>query len=325
MAVSRSASDRRGFLAGAIASLGLVPGLAACAQGGRAGVVLGDQVHLLQSKLEAARALNGTGYAITWANFPGAAPLLEALNAGAVDTAPAGDLPVVLAAAAGCKLKIAAVSRFAPESMAVIVPKGSGLRSVADLAGKSVIVSSARGSISHYVLLEALREADVDPAQVRIGFMLPNDAAAAFASGQIEAWATFGIYQAKAEAAGARILRDGRGIGPGYTLIAVSDAALADKARRDAIADFLGRARTANAWCQANPDAYAQIYARQTGVELAIAKVMIARERPGLSAPDEAFANDLQRAADRFLDYGVLPGRVKIMDYVETGLLPATA
>lgn len=321
MAASPSGSDRRGFMAGAIASLGIIPGLAACSRGPGQGIVLGDQVHLLQAKLEAARALDGVSYRISWGNFPGAAPLLEALNAGAVDTAPAGDLPVVLAAAAGCRLKIAAISQAAPESMAVIVPAGSAIRSVRDMAGRSVIVSSARGSISHYLLLEALREADVPESAVRIGFMLPNDAAAAFASGQIEAWAIFGIYQAKAEAAGARVLRDARGIGPGYSLIAVSEGALIDPAKRAAIADVLGRARRANQWCAANPEPYAQIYARQTGVDIALARKMVSRERPALNVPDDAFINDVQRAADRFLEYGVLPRRVKVAELVESSLI----
>jgi sulfonate transport system substrate-binding protein len=324
MVVSRSASDRRTFLAGTIASLGLVPGLVGCR--GKAGgteLVLGDQVHLVQAKLEAANALGSVPYRISWANFPGAAPLLEALNAGAVDTAPAGDLPVVLAAAAGCKLKIAAITRTATKSMAIIVPNGSPIGSVRDLAGKSVIVSSARGSISHYLLLEALREADVPVTAVKISFMLPNDAAAAFSTGQVDAWATFGIYQARAEAAGARILRDGAGIGPGYSMIAVSERALADAGKRGAVVDFLSRAQRANDWCRQNPGPYTALYARQAGVDPAIAQTMVSRENPGLSAPDEAFINAVQRAADRFLDQGVLPVRVRIADLVAPDLLRA--
>lgn len=321
MAVSRFSSDRRTFLSGAIASLGLVPGLVACGGTGKSGVVLGDQVHLLQAKFEAAGSLANAPYPVTWANFAGAAPLLEALNAGAVDTAPAGDIPVVLAAAAGCRLKIAAVTRSSPQSMAIIVPGKSPIRTVADLAGRSVIVSSARGSISHYLLLEALREADVPPQTVNIGFMLPNDAATAFATGQIEAWAIFGVYQAKAEAAGARILRDGSGIGPGYGVIAVSDAALGDASKREAIGDVLKRAKAANAWCRDHPDEHATIYARQTGIDIAIARTMVARERPGLAGPDEGFINAVQQAADRFLEYGILPRRVRIADYVASGLI----
>ncbi|NKJ44006.1 ABC transporter substrate-binding protein [Novosphingobium sp. SG720] len=316
-------SDRRGFLAGAAASLVVVPALAACGhrQAGTA-LVLGDQVHLLQAKLEAAGALDGVPYRYTWASFPGAAPLLEALNAGAVDTAIAGDLPVVLAAAAGCRLKIVAVSQSAPESMGIIVPRGSAIKDVADLAGRQVIVSSARGSISHYLLLEALREADVPVERVKIGFMLPTEASAAFASGQIAAWATFGLFQARAEAAGARVLRHGRGIGPGYTLITATEAALADPAKRGAIGDVLARLRRANAWARAHAEDYAHVYARQTGVDLALARTLVARERPDLAPPDDAFLSAVQRAADRFAEYGMLPRRVHLPDYCDFTLLP---
>jgi sulfonate transport system substrate-binding protein len=250
--------------------------------------------------------------------------LLEALNAGAVDTAPAGDLPVILAAAAGCRLKIAAINHGSGRSMAIIVPGPSPIKSVRDLDGRSVIVSSARGSISHYLLLEALREAGVPIDRVRIGFMLPTEAAAAFASGRIEAWATFGIYQAKAEAAGARILRDGTGIGPGYGIIAVSEAALADVGKRAALGDVLVRSKAANRWCHDHIEDYARIYARQTGVTPALARVMVERENPDLHAPDAAFVATLQRAADRFHDdYGVLPRKVDVSALIAPGLLPA--
>lgn len=321
MAVSPLHFDRRGFLGGMVASFGLVPGVAACHRKAK-GVVLGDQVHLAQGRLEAAKALDGVSYPITWASFPGAAPLLEALNAGAVDTAPAGDLPVVLAAAAGCRLKIAAISQFAPEAMAVIVPGNSPIRHVADLAGRQVIVSSARGSIAHYLLLEALREAGVPQEKVKIGFMLPTEAASAFAHGQIDAWATFGVYQLRAEAAGARILRDGRGIGPGYSLIAVSEAALADPVKRADISDVLRRMQRADRWCADHLDDYAALYARQTGVDPALVNRLVQRQTPGLTVPDAAFIASVQRAADRFQgDYDILPRRVDVAGLVVSDLL----
>lgn len=323
MAAFPSASDRRQFLKGAAAGCALLPWLAACGRNGADGmVVLGDQVHLSQTKLEAAGQLANVPYRITWANFPGAAPLLEALNAGAVDTAPAGDLPIVLAAAAGCRLRIAAVTRSKPQAMAIIVPKDSPIRTVAQLKGQTVIVSSARGSISHYLLLEALREAGVVADAVKIAFMLPNDAAAAFATGQITAWATFGVYQARAEQAGARILRDGSGIGPGYSAIAVSEAALASPNKRKAIAEFLVRSQRASIWCRENPAEYARLYARQTGLDLATAQLLVGRENPGLLRPDAEFVTALQSAADRFYrDYRMLPRAVDVAALIEPGLL----
>jgi len=320
MGASPLLSDRRSVLGG-LAILGIMPGLAACHRGDT-GLVLGDQVHLVQGRLEAAKALDGLTTPIKWASFQGAAPLLEALNAGAVDTAPAGDLPVILAAAAGCRLKIVAISQFAAEAMAVIVPKGSPIRNVADLAGRQVIVSSARGSIAHYLLLEALREAGVAPDKVKIGFMLPTEAASAFASGQIEAWATFGVYQLRAEVAGARILRDGRGIGPGYSVIAVGEAALADPAKREALRDVLSRMQRADDWCAQHLADYAALYARQTGVDAALVGQLVRRQTPGLHAPNTKFIASVQRAADRFFnDYGILPRRVDVAGLVVPDLL----
>ncbi|HUD92413.1 ABC transporter substrate-binding protein [Sphingobium sp.] len=314
-------SDRRTFLAGAA-----VLGLAACGGAGKSGrtkLVLGDQVHLLQSKAEAAGALTALPYDIEWANFVGAAPLLEALNAGAVDTAPAGDLPVVLAAAAGVPLKVIAGSVSSTRDIGIIVPPGSAIRRVADLAGHRVIVSSARGSISHYLLLEALKEAKLDRRKVDIGFMLPNDAAAAFAAGRVDAWATFGTYQIAAEARGARLLRDGQGINTGLTLIAASQKALDDPAKRSAIRDALARLRTASQWAQAHPDAYAAVFAKATGVDPKLAKLIVDRQNPVLVAPDAAVVKPLQRVVDRFHADGELPVHVDVASIVDPRVFPA--
>lgn len=314
-------SDRRTFLVGAAAF-----GLAACGgagKGGRTKLVLGDQVHLLQSKAEAAGALGDLPYDIEWANFVGAAPLLEALNAGAVDTAPAGDLPVVLAAAAKVPLKVIAASRFSPRDIGIIVPKGSPIRKVADLSGRRVIVSSARGSISHYLLLEALKEARLDRRSVEIGFMLPNDAAAAFAAGRIETWATFGTYQIAAELAGARVLRDGDGINSPYSLLVASQAALDDPQRRAALRDIVARLKKSAEWASRHRGDYAVLFARQTKVAPEVAAIVAKRQNGELVPPDAAVTAPLQRVVDRFYADGELPAHVDVARIVDAGVFPA--
>lgn len=312
-------SDRRAFLAGAAAL-----GLAACGGGiGRTRLVLGDQVHLLQSKAEAAGALNGLSYDIEWVNFVGAAPLLEALNAGAVDIAPAGDLPVVLAASAGVPLKIVAGALSSTKDIAIIVPPGSPITSVAGLASKRVIVSSARGSIAHYLLIEALKEAKLDRRKVDVGFMLPNDAAAAFAAGRIDAWATFGTYQIAAEQRGARVLRDGEGINTGLTLIAASDACLADPHKRQALKDVMARLHKSSLWAQAHPADYARIFAAQTKVDPRLAALVVERQNPLLVPPDAAVVKLLQQVVDRFHADGELPAHVDVASIVDAGIFPA--
>lgn len=311
-----------------LATLAAVLAVAGCGGGkpaGPAALVLGDQAGLTQAKINAAGALKDAPFAYSWASFPGASPLFEALAAGAVDTAPAGDTPVIAAAAARAPIRIVAATRSSGAGVAILVPSDSAIRTVADLRGHEVIVSSARGSVAQYLLLGALREAGVDPAQVTIGFMPPNDAAAAFGAGRIEAWATFGIYQATAESRGARIVRDGRGINSGLGFLAVAQAALDDPAKRQAIIAYVARLRRANDWSRAHPDAYAAVYARQTGVPLSIAKVMVARENPSLVAPDAAIARELQTVADRFHREGVLPASVDVAPLVDATIFAAAA
>ncbi|MDC7683764.1 ABC transporter substrate-binding protein [Asticcacaulis sp. BYS171W] len=313
-------SDRRTvltLLAGA--------GLYACAPKppARLKLVLGDQVYLLRSRLEAAGQLKDVPYQAEFANFAGAAPLLEALNAGAVDTGVAGDIPAIFAAAAGVPLKIVGVGRSSARDIGIIVPKGSKIANVAGLRGHKVIVSTARGSISHYLLLAALEEAGVPVNEVEIGFLMPNDAAAAFAAGQIEAWAIFGIYQAKAEAEGARVLRTGEGINTGLGVIAASEKALADPVKRTAIADYLVRLRKANEWCAANPEAYAKIFAERTGVSVAIARTIVGWQNPLFLAPTPDIVAQLQATTDKLHSFGVLAQPVDIASITDPSLAPA--
>lgn len=315
--------DRRAFVAGA-AGLGVLA-LSGCGKEGtgRVKLVLGDQVFLTRSRAEAAGVLDGLSYDIEWANFVGAAPLLEALNAGAVDTAPAGDLPIVLAAAAGVPLKIVAVSFLSTRDIGILVPAESAVQSVADLQGRHVIVSSARGSIAHYLLLEALKEANIGRSRVDIGFMLPHDAAAAFAAGRIEAWATFGSYQIAAELRGARLLRDGQGINTGLTLIAAAQSALDDPRKRTALRDILRRLRRSSLWAQEHPDAYEKIYIERTKAEPAVAKLVVARQNVPLVAPDPAMIGALQNVVDRFHADGEMPRHVDVASIVDASVFPS--
>jgi sulfonate transport system substrate-binding protein len=288
--------------------------LASCGQAPpaqkRASLVLGDQVGLSRAKMDAAGALNGAPFDYSWALFPGAAPLFEALVAGSVDTAPAGDTPVIAAAAGNAPIRIIAATRSSGRGVAILVPRRSAIQSVAQLRGRQVVVSSARGSVAQYLLLGALREAKVDPKDVKIAFMPPGEAAAAFEAGHIDAWATFGTYQATAEARGARILRDGRGINASLGFITASTKALDDPLKRAAIVEYVRRQRAANLWSRAHPEKYIAVFAQVTRVKPEIARTIVERENPVLVAPDAAIAAELQTVADRFYAEGVLPQKV---------------
>jgi sulfonate transport system substrate-binding protein len=286
----------------------------------RVTLVLGDQVKLLRTKAEAAGVLEDVPYKIQWASFQGAAPLFEAVVSGDVDTAMAADTPALAAAAGGARVKVVAASVSSPAGVAILVPPGSAIRSVADLKGRNVIVSSARGSVAHYLLFGALREAGLKPDDVNTGFMLPSDAAVAFSSGKIEAWATFGTYQASAEVHGARVLRDGVGINSGIGVIAASDAALADAGKRAALADVLQRLARSNTWANGHPEQYAAVFQRLTGLAPDVVRLVVSRDRPQLRAVDQQIVRQLQAVADTFFEAKLFPRRVDASLLVDASL-----
>ncbi|MFT4247047.1 MAG: ABC transporter substrate-binding protein [Pseudomonas sp.] len=289
-------------------------------------LVLGDQARSLRTLVEASGAFEGLPYQVEWANFVGAAPLFEAQRAGAIDLGWAGDTPVLAAASSGMPLKVIASARSGGRGVAILVRPGSDIRSVADLRGRNVVVSSARGSVAQYLLVRALQRAGIDERDVRIGFALPTDALSAFNAGRIDAWATFGIYQAFAEQAGARVLVDGEGISSGLGFVTASGATLADPGKRRAAGEVLARLARAYDWARAHPREYAQVIARANSVPLAVAQRLV--DYGYASAPLTAVADTdllaLQQIADLFAERGLFPHRIDAFALADRSVFPAS-
>ncbi|WP_122455070.1 ABC transporter substrate-binding protein [Pseudomonas viridiflava] len=280
-------------------------------------LVLGDQAKGLRTVVEASKAFDGVPYQVEWANFQGAAPLFEALRAGAVDLAPAGDTPVLAAATGGAPLRIVAVRRSQARSIAILVPKDSPIQTVADLKGRNVVISSARGSISQYLLIRALANAGVKESDVNIGFVMPTDALPAFNAGKIEAWATFGVYQAFAEEQGARVLLSGEGINTGLTFITASDEVLTDPVRRQAINDVLKRLAKALDWARNNTDQYAEVFARVNDIPLPVSRRLQSWGIEALEPVEDRDVDALQQVDDLFVEKKIFPHAVKVAELVE--------
>ncbi|MDU4059365.1 MAG: ABC transporter substrate-binding protein [Pseudomonas oryzihabitans] len=275
-------------------------------------LVLGDQARGLRAMMEAAGTLEGAPYNYRWANFQGAAPLFEAQRVGAVDTSYAGDLWVLMAASGGVPLKLIATNVGYPQANGLLVQKDSPIHSVKDLKGRTVVVSSAKGSISQHLLYAALEEAGLKREDVTVKFVLPTDASAAFNAGQIDAWATFDPYLGIAEQQGARLLRDGQGLTTALGFLTATPASLEDPAKRAAIADFAGRLAQARAWAVAHPQDYARVYAELTRLPEGAAVAISTRTSRGLRPVQPADVAAVQQVADLFSELQVLPKPVDV-------------
>jgi sulfonate transport system substrate-binding protein len=305
--------------------------LAACggnpgADGGRVTLTLGDQANGLKTLFAASGALQGADFDYKWAEFQGAAPLFQAMQGGTVDTGTAADIPTLQAISGGLPIKAVAASQSNGQGTAILLRKDSAVHTVADLRGKQVVVSTARGSIAEYLLANVLRKAGLSYSDVKVAYATPTAAQAAFSSGKIEIWATFGVYQATAAAQGARILVDGRDGGTsGIGFISAATKTLGDPERKAALADFLQRYAKAVQWTATNADAYAKVYSDSNGVPPDVAKVVVAQGSTTAVPVDAGVVAKVQPVADLMHSIGVLPTDVKVADHVDASVFSAAS
>jgi sulfonate transport system substrate-binding protein len=296
-------------------------GLAAAAVAGRAQaageVVLraGDQKGGCQSVLQAAGLLNDLPYRIEWSQFPAAAPLLEALNAGAVDTAYAADAPTTFALAAGVRGRVIAASRSSGAGTAIVVPADSPIRTAADLKGRRI--GTNRGSIGYMLVTALIRRQGWSAGDVTIANLLPADAKAALSARAIDAWSTWAPYVAQARLeGGARVVVDGSGgLLTGLDFQTATDSAIAGK--RAALADYAHRLAKARLWASSHIDAFAAEFAREVGVTPAVAKLSFQTDWPLGVAVDEQVIAGEQSTADLYLAAGVIPQRLEVAPYFD--------
>nr|WP_109582745.1 ABC transporter substrate-binding protein [Cupriavidus plantarum] len=314
-------NPRRQFLRQGAASLAMLyAGSGAFAQG-RVVLKAGDQKGGFRALLEAANALEGVPYDIQWTEFPAAAPLAEALNAGAVDSGPIGDAPAIFALAAGTRIKLIGANRSDPYGTAVLVRPDSPLKTAADLKGKTI--GTNRGSIGHYVALKALESAGLGPNDANIRFLPPADTKLALTNGSVDAWATWEPYTAMAETSGhARVLVSGRGLSSGLSFLAATESALATK--RAALQDFLQRVVRAQRWSYQHVPEYSASLARIIGIAPEAARLQFERRNTQWRPIDAALIATQQSTADFYLKTGLLKQRLDVRQTFDTTFaLPA--
>jgi sulfonate transport system substrate-binding protein len=287
---------------------GLAVASAGCVDHGAPVLKVGSQKGGTKALVSAAGVLSGAPYRVEWSEFPAAQPLLEALGAGAVDLGAVGDAPFLFAYASGGRVKAVHATRSASggAGTVLLVPKGSEVRSVVDLKGARI--ATGRGSIGHYLLLRLLEGAGLAPSDVQLVFLSPGDAKAAFSSGSIDAWVTWGPYVAVAESRdGARRIADGQGLMSGYGFEVAGLQAIATK--RAQVADFLTRLSQAQRWLATHKTEYAAALAKETGLDLDIAAATLSSTRGEPVPIDAAVLAEEQAVLDRFIAAGAITGR----------------
>lgn len=289
--------------------------LAACGQGhgqGKAGVLrVGSQRGGTKALLNASGALEGIDYSIEWSEFPAAQPLLEAIGSNAVDVGVAGDAPFLFAYQAGSPIKAVQVQTVLERpalALGILVGGKSSAHRLADLKGKRI--ATTRGSIGHYLILQALADEKLPSDFVHIAFLSPSDSKAALESGAVEAWSVWIPYITLAIRDGYRVLVDGQTLLSGAGFDVASEAAITGK--RDILKDFLGREAKALVWAKAHPDDYAKVLSEDTGLPFDVAREMALRNARVVIPFTPDFIAQQQKVVDTFRAAGEIKASLPI-------------
>jgi len=250
---------------------------------------------------------------VRWVEFQFGPPLLEALSSGAIDIGAVGDAPPILAQSAGADLVYVA---SAPATQnALLVPKESPIKTVAELKGKKI--AFGKGSSSHNLVVQALRQAGLKYSDIEPAFLTPADAAAAFATGRVDAWAIWDPYYAIAQQRhNARALvttNDGLGSHSFY----LANRSFANS-NPDVLSAALDELRKVTAWAAKNRDKLASITAEVTGVSFEAQKTATDRYPLEFNPLTEPVLNQQQAIADAFFEIGLIPKKITVRDIVWT-------
>ncbi len=298
-------SRRRVLQTGAFSSALLLTG---CKKSGQnVTLTLGDQKGGLQTLLAESGQLTGLKYTIKWAQFGAAAPLFEAMNAGAIDAGIAGDAPFVFFLASKPPVLAIAALNFTSltaQAAGILVTPSSGLKAIHDLVGKRVAV--VRGSSGQYVVLAALQAAGLPLDAVDFIYLGPSDGMTALLNGGVDAWGTWQPYIAIGELHnGLQAIDLLSGLLEGVGFIVATNAAIRNK--QAALQDFLSRFGKARDWAASHPGDFATAFAKDTGVPLDVAQSYAANNAYAVVQIDAGRIASVQKLADLYAKAKLLP------------------
>ncbi|MDZ4876622.1 MAG: putative aliphatic sulfonates-binding protein [Chroococcidiopsis cubana SAG 39.79] len=275
-------------------------------------------LNALKARGELEKALAASGSSVKWTEFPAGPPMLEAMNAGSIDFGYTGEAPPIFAQAAGTPLVYVAYDPWSPKAEAIIVPKDSPIKTVADLKGKRV--AFAKGSNTNYLVVKALEKAGLKYSDIKPAFLAPADARAAFEGRNVDAWAIWDPYLAAVEqATGARTLTDATGLAPnrGYYLAAKSFV----EQYPSALKTVLDRVSKVSDWAKQNPAQVAKFLAPQLGIDAAALEVAEKRREYGVLPITSEIIARQQQVADTFYKINLMPKEIKVQEIVWKGNL----
>lgn len=263
--------------------------------------------------------LDKTPYKVQYSVFAGGNLCLEAMAAGQIDFTGSSETPPLFAAQAanGGNFKIIAVNNSNTLLQELVIPKGSPVKTVADLKGKKV--GYIKATTAQYFLLKMLQKAGLQWSDIQAEPISTADGVTALVSGRLDAFASYGNTITSARRLGATTLASAKDILSGNFPYEASLAAISDKGKHAAILDYLLRIEKTNLYQAQHVADWANISAKPQGMtteqNIEVLKNGNAQRKTHLlPVGDTAIASE-QDVANAFASVGLLKSKVDVKDY----------
>lgn len=248
------ALSRRAVVAAAFAALGLVAG-GAQAQQKEVTIAYQQIAGPLIVAISSGAVEKATGYKVNWRQFESGAKVSTAMASGDVQVGVIGSSPLAAAVSRGVELQLFWILDDINEAEALVVRNGANIAKPADLKGKKLGVPFV--STTHFHTMFALEQWGIKPTELSLLNMQPNQIAAAWERGDIDAAFIWDPALARIKQSGKVMITSGELSKKGK---ATFDGVAVNKKWGEANADFMARLvkvmADADAAYRANPSAY---------------------------------------------------------------------
>ena len=219
------------------------------------------------------------GIPVKWVQSAGSNRALEYLASNSIDIGSTAGLAALLAKTNGNPIRAPYIfSR--PEWTALVVPKDSPIKTLADLRGKKV--AATKGTDPYLFLLRALHTVGLKRADIEHVALQHADGRAALEQGRVDAWAGLDPLMATSELnGGSRLLYRNVAFNT-YGFLNVRDEFI--ERYPDEVKRVIGHYERARQWIRANTTEAAKILAEEAKVDLTVALLQL-KLRTDLSNP----------------------------------------
>lgn len=259
------------------------------------------------------------GTRIRWVQSLGSNKALEFLNAGSLDLGSTAGSAALVARINGNPIKsIYVYSR--PEWTALVTKPEKGIKTVADLKGKSVAVT--RGTDPHIFLVRALADAKLTDKDVRFVLLQHADGRLALQRGDVDAWAGLDPMMAAAEIDDGATLFFRKPEANTWGILNVREEFT--KKHPDAVARVLKVYEQARKWSLQNPQELTKLLSEAAKIPTNVAEKQL-KERTELthSAIGKPQHDSILAAGLALQEAGVVPANVDIRKTVNELIDPS--